>query len=113
MLNALRLREGFDREQFEARTGLAISWIAAHIDAATERGLLEQAGENALQDAAAFQTVHRRGITRHPDPLAWSACRMKIPTVSDPDTLTSRVLVQGDPVRRVVLGGHTSSLSRS
>ena len=41
LLNALRLVEGFDRAQFEARTGLEVTGIAAALARATRRGLLE------------------------------------------------------------------------
>ena len=41
MLNALRLNEGFDRDEFEARTGLAIGSIETALGTAQERGLLE------------------------------------------------------------------------
>jgi oxygen-independent coproporphyrinogen-3 oxidase len=41
MLNALRLVEGFDGQQFERRTGLAIPAVRAAIESAEARGLLE------------------------------------------------------------------------
>ena len=41
MLNALRLRDGFDRELFEARTGLRFEAVRAGLDAALAKGLLE------------------------------------------------------------------------
>jgi len=41
MLNALRLRDGFDRQLFEARTGLSFEAARAGMDAALEKGLLE------------------------------------------------------------------------
>jgi oxygen-independent coproporphyrinogen-3 oxidase len=46
MLNALRLNEGFDRDEFEARTGLAIGSIATGLGTAQERGLLEVWGRS-------------------------------------------------------------------
>ena len=41
MLNALRLREGFALAEFQARTGLPISAIAAPLQQAEQRGLIE------------------------------------------------------------------------
>src|SRR5690606_6290594 len=41
MLNALRLVEGFDEADFEARTGLAFSVLQPALSAAVRRGLLE------------------------------------------------------------------------
>jgi len=46
MLNALRLNEGFGREEFEARTGLAIESIETGLGMAQERGLLEVRGSS-------------------------------------------------------------------
>lgn len=42
MLNALRLREGFELAQFTDRTGLPLSAIAAALDEAEHRGLLQR-----------------------------------------------------------------------
>ena len=42
MLNALRLREGFELERFTERTGLPLSAIAAPLDAAERSGLIER-----------------------------------------------------------------------
>jgi oxygen-independent coproporphyrinogen-3 oxidase len=42
MLNALRLREGFELADFSARTGLPISAIAAPLQQAESRGLIER-----------------------------------------------------------------------
>ena len=47
MLNALRLQEGFQEESFESRTGTPVASIAAAIDNAAARGLLESGGERA------------------------------------------------------------------
>ncbi len=44
MLNALRLREGFDLPIFTERTGLPISAIEAKLQLAEERGLIEREG---------------------------------------------------------------------
>jgi oxygen-independent coproporphyrinogen-3 oxidase len=40
MLNALRLRDGFEIEQFSARTGLPVSAIEANVERAVQRDLL-------------------------------------------------------------------------
>ena len=45
MLNALRLREGFALADFTARTGLPVSAVAAGIDQAVQRGLMERTGD--------------------------------------------------------------------
>lgn len=45
LLNALRLIEGFAREDFEARTGLPIGEVEAEISQAVARGLLEATAE--------------------------------------------------------------------
>ena len=42
MLNALRLREGFELADFNARTGLPASAIGAALDQAESRGLIER-----------------------------------------------------------------------
>ena len=42
MLNALRLREGFALADFQARTGLALTAIAATLEQAQARGLIER-----------------------------------------------------------------------
>ena len=44
MLNALRLREGFEVSLFAERTGLPLSAIDAAVAAACARGLLERGG---------------------------------------------------------------------
>jgi coproporphyrinogen III oxidase-like Fe-S oxidoreductase len=40
MLNALRLRDGFELEQFSQRTGLAVTAIQKGLDAAERKGLI-------------------------------------------------------------------------
>jgi oxygen-independent coproporphyrinogen-3 oxidase len=45
MMNALRLREGFERAQFESRTALAWPAVAATLERARADGLLQCAGE--------------------------------------------------------------------
>jgi len=44
MLNALRLRHGFELQQFMDRTGLPLSSIQSALESAVQRGLLESAG---------------------------------------------------------------------
>jgi oxygen-independent coproporphyrinogen-3 oxidase len=48
MLNALRLHEGFEHAQFEARTGLHRGSLAAPLAAAVERGWLSDDGRRVL-----------------------------------------------------------------
>jgi oxygen-independent coproporphyrinogen-3 oxidase len=45
MLNALRLPQGFRRELFASRTGLALETLAPVLTLAAARGLLEEAGD--------------------------------------------------------------------
>ena len=45
MLNALRLEEGFERRDFEGRTGLALKSLEPVLRAVEARGLLEPAGD--------------------------------------------------------------------
>jgi oxygen-independent coproporphyrinogen-3 oxidase len=42
MLNSLRLREGFELGLFTERTGLPLSSVAAKLDAAEARGLIQR-----------------------------------------------------------------------
>ena len=44
MLNALRLREGFELARFTERTGLPLSAIDAPLSQAQQRGLIERDG---------------------------------------------------------------------
>jgi oxygen-independent coproporphyrinogen-3 oxidase len=44
LLNALRLVEGFDQAQFEARTGVELASIAVQLERAGELGLLQRRG---------------------------------------------------------------------
>ena len=44
-MNALRLREGFERAQFESRTALAWPAVTATLERARADGLLQCAGE--------------------------------------------------------------------
>ena len=50
-MNALRLNEGFALPQFEQRTGLPAAALAAPLDAAAGRGLLERAGTQVRASA--------------------------------------------------------------
>jgi oxygen-independent coproporphyrinogen-3 oxidase len=47
MLNALRLVEGFDAALFECRTGVPVRSLAAALDVASRRGLLDSRGDSA------------------------------------------------------------------
>jgi oxygen-independent coproporphyrinogen-3 oxidase len=52
MLNALRLRDGFDEALFEQRTGLPADRLADAAEVATERGLIERSGAGRWQPTA-------------------------------------------------------------
>jgi len=52
MLNALRLRDGFDEALFEQRTGLPAGRLADAAEAATARGLIELSGVGRWQPTA-------------------------------------------------------------
>ncbi len=54
MLNVLRLRDGFDRGLFAARTGLPWSAIDAGLREAESKGLIETAGERIRPTARGF-----------------------------------------------------------
>ena len=71
MLNALRLREGFALADFQARTGLAASAIAAALDQAESRGLIArdlarvwptERGFDFLSDLQALFLPRRKSI---------------------------------------------------
>lgn len=51
MLNALRLKDGFDLQLFAERTGLALSAVAPALEQAEQRGLLERDLSGAPQPA--------------------------------------------------------------
>ena len=53
MMNALRLKQGFDQGLFEQRTGLPIEVIQPQMDMAVEGGLLEMSGVEAREDKTA------------------------------------------------------------
>jgi putative oxygen-independent coproporphyrinogen III oxidase len=52
MLNVLRLRDGFDEQLFQSRTGLAVDRLHERIERPAERGLLEPAGPNSWRVTA-------------------------------------------------------------
>ncbi|MEY2687624.1 MAG: hypothetical protein RL375_1822 [Pseudomonadota bacterium] len=54
MLNALRLREGFDLGLYTERTGLPLSSLAARLDAAEARGLLQRQGQQIIPTERGF-----------------------------------------------------------
>ena len=54
MLNALRLREGFALADFSSRTGLPLSAIAATLQTAQERGLIERDLSHVRASARGF-----------------------------------------------------------
>ena len=54
MLNALRLREGFELARFTERTGLPLSAIAAALDEAERRGLIERDASGARPTPRGF-----------------------------------------------------------
>ena len=54
MMNALRLREGFEMADFGARTGLPPSAVQAALQAAQAKGLLQFDGEHVQPTARGF-----------------------------------------------------------
>jgi len=58
LLNALRLNEGFEPREFESRTGLALSVIAAEFALAQQRGLLERVGTRWRASARGFNFLN-------------------------------------------------------
>ena len=54
MLNAFRLREGFDLSLFVERTGLPLSAIAGKLDQAQDRGLIERDGQRVRPSVRGF-----------------------------------------------------------
>ena len=58
MLNALRLRDGFELAQFAERTGLPLSAIAAPLDEAERRGLVERDWRSVRPTARGFDFLN-------------------------------------------------------
>ena len=54
MINALRLREGFELSRFTERTGLPLSAVLATLTAAQQRGLLTLSGDQVAPTARGF-----------------------------------------------------------
>jgi oxygen-independent coproporphyrinogen-3 oxidase len=54
MLNTLRLREGFELGLFAERTGLPLSAVAAKLDAAEARGLVQRQGQQVTPTERGF-----------------------------------------------------------
>jgi len=54
MLNALRLKEGFELSLFTERTGLPLQRIDAAVETAMQRGLLLRDGERLAPTALGF-----------------------------------------------------------
>jgi oxygen-independent coproporphyrinogen-3 oxidase len=90
-MNALRLTAGFERAQFESRTGLPWSAIEQRVERLRERGLLEHAagwwratelGQRFLNDliGAFLPDEAASALVRDaPGPAARSPTRRKIP----------------------------------
>jgi oxygen-independent coproporphyrinogen-3 oxidase len=57
-LNTLRLREGFTRAQFTARTGLAWEWVADRVGRAQRKGLLEAGGQRVSHTETGWRFVN-------------------------------------------------------
>jgi len=58
MLNALRLADGFELQQFAERTGLALNTIAAALDEAERQGLLTRSLTHAQPTARGFDFLN-------------------------------------------------------
>jgi len=58
MLNALRLADGFELQQFADRTGLGLNAIAAALDAAEHQGLLQRSLTHAQPTARGFDFLN-------------------------------------------------------
>ncbi len=58
LLNALRLNEGFEQREFESRTGLALSVVAAQFALAQQRGLLQRIGTRWRASAQGFNFLN-------------------------------------------------------
>jgi oxygen-independent coproporphyrinogen-3 oxidase len=58
LLNALRLNEGFEQREFEARTGLALALLDDGFALALQRGLLERRGTRWRASALGFNFLN-------------------------------------------------------
>lgn len=58
LLNSLRLRSGFSKAQFEARTGLAFSSIGKRVDYLRERGLLDASSTHITTSERGYQLLN-------------------------------------------------------
>jgi putative oxygen-independent coproporphyrinogen III oxidase len=68
LLNALRLNEGFERRDFETRTGLSIRVIEQPLEAATRRGLLQSDGDRLRASSKGFSFLNDLQEIFLPDP---------------------------------------------
>ena len=57
-LNVLRLREGFTREQFTARTGMAWGMVAGKVESAMHRGLLSNCDQRLIHTETGWRFVN-------------------------------------------------------
>ena len=58
LLNALRLRDGFAKTQFETRTGLTFSTIGKHVEWLGERGLLDVTADRVTTTERGYQLLN-------------------------------------------------------
>jgi putative oxygen-independent coproporphyrinogen III oxidase len=58
VMNALRLREGFEEQQFEQRTGLAAAVLGASLERLRARALLERDGNRWFASALGFRFLN-------------------------------------------------------
>lgn len=70
MMNALRLRDGFSRELFEARTGLPLRRAAGGLDAAQARGLIARGDGRIRPSERGWRYLNDLVSLFVPDPAA-------------------------------------------
>jgi oxygen-independent coproporphyrinogen-3 oxidase len=58
LLNALRLNDGFEEREFEARTGLDFALISAPLAKSQQRGLMERRGSRWRASARGFNFLN-------------------------------------------------------
>jgi coproporphyrinogen III oxidase-like Fe-S oxidoreductase len=58
LLNALRLNQGFEQREFEARTGLALTVLDVELALALQRGLLERSATRWRASARGFNFLN-------------------------------------------------------